>query len=110
MVRLCDGAVLKEKIMNDDIGKYLQRMKRYEFLKLVRQHRPLLTTEEAAAYLGMKKRTLESWRDLGKGPRHVQMGKFVRYHLDVLDAWITTKGQPSSGSTGHSVTSSLATV
>jgi hypothetical protein len=84
--------------MNDaDIDTYLSNMNRWGFWKLVRIHRPLLTTKDAAIYLGMKQRTLESWRDLGKGPGHLQMGKFIRYHIDVLDGWITTLSQPSNG-------------
>jgi predicted DNA-binding transcriptional regulator AlpA len=103
--------VPKETMMNnDDIGKYLANMKPYEFWKLVRKHRPWLTTREAATYVGMKQRTLESWRDLGKGPRHVQMGKFIRYHIDVLDAWMVAKTKPISGSDGHSVAPPTAAV
>jgi len=92
----------KEKIM-DDVGKYLERMTPYEFWKLVRKHRQWLTPKEAAACLGIKPRTLESWRAQGKGPTSVKSGKFVRYHIGVLDAWITTNIQPNGGANGHPV-------
>ena len=74
---------------NDEIGKHLQNINWYEFWKLVRKHRPWLTTREAAAYLGIKPRTLESWRAQGKGPAAVQKGKLFHYHIRDLDAGIT---------------------
>jgi hypothetical protein len=134
-VPLCEGAMPKEKMMDDtdigkyltnmkaydfwrlvrehrmdDIGKFLERMKPYEFWKLARKHHFWLTTAEAAEYLGMKSRTLVSWRALGTGPRPVQMRKGFRYHLDVLDAWTTAKILLSSGSGGRSVAPPTAPV
>jgi len=91
------------KIM-DDIGKYLANMNKYEFLKLIKKYRPWLTTDEAAARVGYKKRAFESWRAVGKGPQYAQTGKFIHYHVDALDAWMMTKVQPNGGSSGHSVT------
>lgn len=46
-----------------------------------------LTTAEAADYLGVSKRTLESYRYKGIGPDYVQKNKFIRYVSDWLDSW-----------------------
>lgn len=44
----------------------------------------LMTTEEAAARLGLAAKTLEAWRFQGKGPRFCKLGRAVRYRkLDV---------------------------
>ena len=80
----------------DDIGRYLANMKSYEFWKLVRKHRPWLTRDEAAAYLKKTKRGMEDWATLGKGPTPVSKGKFIRYHLDVVDVWMATTIQPKN--------------
>jgi excisionase family DNA binding protein len=48
---------------------------------------PFLTTAQAAAYIGLSKRTLEKMRGHGRGPFYRRHGRFVRYHIDDLDAW-----------------------
>lgn len=40
---------------------------------------PLLTTEEAAALLGITKRALERLRGAGRGPVCTYVGRFPRY-------------------------------
>ena len=66
----------------------------------------LLTTREAAEYLGFSHTTLNFWRSksnisgVQKGPPHVKLGpKAVRYDVDDLDNWIeqhktTTRKEP----------------
>ena len=39
----------------------------------------LLTTKQAADYLGVKDTTLEQWRWNGRGPRFVKLGRSCRY-------------------------------
>ncbi|AOJ87150.1 hypothetical protein WS87_10930 [Burkholderia sp. MSMB0856] len=52
----------------------------------------VLTTDQAAVYLGIAPRTLEQWRS----NRHqripfVKIGGRVRYRLKDLDAWIASR-------------------
>lgn len=49
----------------------------------------LLTTPEAAAYLGVKPGTLADWRWRGGGPPYRKIGKkAIRYALEDLEAWV----------------------
>lgn len=68
-------------------GAQLSVLNSHEFLKLLQQHRPWLCPAEAAAYLGVSLRTMEAWRERGIGPAFRRQGKFVRYHIDALDAY-----------------------
>lgn len=50
---------------------------------------PLLSEEEAAKLLGMKKQTLANWRTNGVGPKFVKVGgRSIRYKLSELLAFI----------------------
>lgn len=49
----------------------------------------ILTTQEAADYLGMKPITLEAWRRNNKGPVYSKPEGTVFYLKDDLDAFIT---------------------
>ena len=46
-----------------------------------------LSTEEAAALLGLKPNTLEKMRVYGGGPVYRKHGRKVRYHLNDLMTW-----------------------
>ncbi len=48
---------------------------------------PFLTTEQAAFYLGLSARKLQAMRAGGTGPRFRRHSRYVRYHIDDLDAW-----------------------
>lgn len=48
---------------------------------------PFLSTEQAAFYLGLSTRTLQSMRASGAGPRFRRHCRHVRYHIDDLDLW-----------------------
>ena len=50
--------------------------------------RRLLTEVEASAYLGVKHRTLQKWRQVGGGPRFRKLGSLVRYLESDLDAFV----------------------
>lgn len=52
-----------------------------------------LTREDAAAYLGMKPKTLAMWFIEGKGPPSVKVGGRRFYYKDALDAFI--QGPPA---------------
>jgi len=53
----------------------------------------LLTTEDAATYLGLGKSTLDLWRTKNTGPRFVRLGDTdkskVAYRREDLDKWLT---------------------
>jgi excisionase family DNA binding protein len=54
----------------------------------VDQRRPLGTTEEVAAYVGVPKTTLYQWRLQAKGPRGIRIGRYLRYRWDDVEAWL----------------------
>jgi Helix-turn-helix domain len=59
-----------------------------------RKGSPFLNTAQAAHYVGLAERTLESMRGQGEGPAFRRHGRFIRYHIDDLDAWSRSSGQP----------------
>lgn len=60
----------------------------------------LLTTDEAAALVGMKERTLRVWRMKGQGPAYVKLGNGrVRYSRQAIDEWVAANTR--GGSDGH---------
>jgi len=52
-----------------------------------RKGSPFLNTAQAAHYIGLAERTLETMRGHGQGPAFRRHGRFIRYHIDDLDAW-----------------------
>ena len=60
---------------------------------------PLLTTEQAAAYLGTTKRTLEAWRYERSSVRlFVKLGgRLVRYRPSDLEAFVEAGEQMNTG-------------
>lgn len=48
---------------------------------------PFLSPEQTAFYLGLTTRTLQEYRSNGTGPRFRRHGRFIRYHIDDIDAW-----------------------
>ncbi|MGQ2929817.1 MAG: helix-turn-helix transcriptional regulator [Sphingopyxis sp.] len=48
---------------------------------------PFLNPEQTAFYLGLTTRTLQEYRSNGTGPRYRRHGRFIRYHIDDIDAW-----------------------
>jgi excisionase family DNA binding protein len=51
----------------------------------------LLTREQAAQFLNLKKTTLEAWAVRGGGPDFVKMGKAVRYRMSDLETFIESR-------------------
>mgnify|MGYP001217342907 CR=1 FL=1 len=50
---------------------------------------PWLTPSEAADYLRLDARSLETMRREGRGPKFSKVNhRIVRYHVDDLDAWL----------------------
>lgn len=54
---------------------------------------PFLSTEQAAFYLGLSARKLQAMRASGSGPRFRRHSRYVRYHIDDLDAWSRQSGE-----------------
>ena len=51
----------------------------------------VMTTIEAAAYVGLKKPTMERFRFLGQGPAYCKLGGAVRYRKKDLDEWLDSR-------------------
>ena len=49
----------------------------------------MITTREAAAYLGLSASHLNKMRVAGSGPVFVKLSRSVRYRLQDLDMWVT---------------------
>lgn len=60
----------------------------------------LIGPDEAGARLGgIPARTLSQWRYLGRGPRYLKVGKYVRYRPEDIEAWLknqTVETEPRS--------------
>jgi excisionase family DNA binding protein len=48
----------------------------------------LLNEKEAARFLSMSYRTLQSWRSAGEGPSYLKLGRSIRYRRSDLLTWI----------------------
>jgi excisionase family DNA binding protein len=57
---------------------------------------PFLSTAQAAHYVGLSRRTLEKMRVVGGGPKYRKHGRYVRYHIDDLDAWSESRAKQST--------------
>lgn len=57
---------------------------------------PFLNTAQAAFYIGLSKRTLEKMRVIGGGPIYRKHGRYVRYHIDDLNAWSDARCKTST--------------
>jgi excisionase family DNA binding protein len=52
----------------------------------------LLTTQEAADYLGLSETTLRIWRGEDRGPRWIKINyRTIRYRLSDIDDWLKTR-------------------
>jgi excisionase family DNA binding protein len=54
----------------------------------------LLTEDEAAAYLRVRPRTLQRWRQLGRGPRFTRAGRRILYRMADLQAYLREQERP----------------
>jgi excisionase family DNA binding protein len=57
---------------------------------------PFLSTAQAAFYVGLSRRTLEKMRVTGGGPKYRKHGRYVRYHIDDLNAWSEARSKVST--------------
>ena len=51
---------------------------------------PPLTETEAATRLGLKVATLRAWRNQGRGPAYVRLGRAIRYLVTDIDEFLTS--------------------
>lgn len=68
-----------------------------------RQGSPFLNTKEAAYYLGLSPRTLDKMRIESGGPRFRKHGRYVRYHIDDINAWSEGRRYQSTSNIGGEV-------
>lgn len=57
-----------------------------------RKGSPFLNTEQAAFYLGLSARKMQAMRRSGTGPAFRRHSRYIRYHIDDLDAWSEESG------------------
>jgi type II secretory pathway pseudopilin PulG len=60
-----------------------------------------LTTKQAALYVGLTERTLETYRNTGKLPRYVKINHHIRYPAQFLDEFLRASTTERAQS-GHS--------
>ena len=59
----------------------------------------LLSAGEVASVLGVKPKTVQSWRAAGEGPPHIKAGRrLVRYDPGELVLWMKERRRPDSPS------------
>jgi len=51
----------------------------------------LLDPHAASAFLGMSPITLCDWRSRGGGPTFLKVGRYIRYRLSDLNAWLDSR-------------------
>jgi excisionase family DNA binding protein len=56
----------------------------------------LLTQQQLADELEVSLRTLERWRQQGKGPAFLRVGRSPRYRRADIEAWLDKQRQPRS--------------
>jgi excisionase family DNA binding protein len=61
----------------------------------------LLTTEEAAHFLGLKPSTLHQWRWLEKELPFIRRGRFIRYRLSDLEQWLADGAEQAAPPARH---------
>lgn len=57
----------------------------------------VMGSAEAAAYIGVKPKTLLNWRSLRKGPVAVKQGRLLAYRQSDLDAYLEAHTELSPG-------------
>ena len=56
------------------------------------QVKRFFTRKEAATYLGLSKRTLDTLAWKKKGPSFIRLGRKVLYPIEELDRWVEEQG------------------
>lgn len=64
-------------------------------IESIRAKLGVLTTEQAAALLGLAERTLANWRSAEMGPRYIKVGTDVLYRVQAIEEWMMEQEQKS---------------
>ncbi|MCZ8259280.1 MAG: helix-turn-helix domain-containing protein, partial [Beijerinckiaceae bacterium] len=51
-------------------------------------HSEIFDETEAAQFLRVSTRTLQSWRVSGRGPEFIKVGRVIRYRRQTLEMWL----------------------
>ncbi len=52
---------------------------------------PLVTIKELAEYLGVPVKTIYEWRQTGRGPVCVHIGRHLKFRLSDVQAWVDSQ-------------------
>jgi hypothetical protein len=66
----------------------------------LRQETPFFDTEQAAAYLRLRRATLDRWRSVGGGPAYSKLGARVVYRREDLDDFALKRRRHSTMDAG----------
>jgi excisionase family DNA binding protein len=58
---------------------------------------PLLSIDELAKYLGVPIKTIYEWRQTGRGPVGIRMGRHLKFAVSDVRAWLDEKRESDSG-------------
>lgn len=58
----------------------------------------LIDPAAVAGELGVPEKTLAQWRYLGKGPRFIKVGRFIRYRIRDVERWLEEQSRSSTRS------------
>ena len=70
--------------------------------ELPKETKHLLTTLDAAKYVGLAVQTLAKFRVTGESPPYFKVGRQVMYDRADLDTWLLTRRRRSTSDTGVS--------
>ncbi|MGH3506129.1 MAG: helix-turn-helix domain-containing protein [Nocardioidaceae bacterium] len=58
---------------------------------------PLLSIGELAEYLGVPIKTIYEWRQTGRGPVGIRMGRHLKFAVSDVRSWIENQREPAPG-------------
>jgi hypothetical protein len=59
-------------------------------------HSEIFDETEAAQFLRVSTRTLQSWRVSGRGPEFIKVGRVIRYRRQTLEMWLDLRTRTST--------------
>lgn len=80
-------------LIADAVAERLKEHRSAASVSVARDSPEWLTIAQAAARLGVTRKSLESWRSTGCAPPAVRIGRSVRFNARDLDAWVRTNPQ-----------------
>lgn len=58
---------------------------------------PLLSIDELAEYLGVSIKTIYDWRQNGRGPVGIRMGRHLKFAVSDVRAWLDNRRESQPG-------------